>query len=133
MPDFPTKIIEIDQDMDLWGPYTFTFPVCSSDTANDGSIPYGDTIATVVIEAYDGKVDRGDVIADQTELHGTDYDFVDADYTPVVDGSASTIKVKFVFPADDEYSGDKATLVFVVTLTSGGTKAFYFHYVKVRG
>ena len=34
-------------------PYTFTFAACSSATANDGSIPFGTTISTAVIKAFD--------------------------------------------------------------------------------
>jgi len=131
MPDFPTKIIEIDQDTDLWGPYVFTFPIATSATANDGIIPYGDTLSSVTIKAYDGKVNRGDDLDDETALHGTDYTFIDDAYDAVV--GDSTIRLKFAYPTDNTYSGDKATLVFVVTLTSGGTKAFYYHFVKVRG
>jgi len=131
MPDFPTKIIEIDQDTDLWGPYVFTFPIATSATANDGVIPFGDTVASVVVESYLGKVERGDVLSSETVLHGTDYDFVDADYTPVT--GSNTVKIKLVYPTDNTYTGQKATLVFVITLASGGTKAFYYHFVKVRG
>ena len=131
MPDFPTKILEIDQDTALWGPYTFTFPIASSATANDGIIPFGDTLASVVMEVYDGTVERGDVLTDETALHSTDYTMIDANYSPVV--GDSTVKLKFIYPTDSTYTGQKATLVFVVTLTSGGTKAFYYHFVKVRG
>jgi len=34
-------------------PYTFTFAACSSATANDGSIPFGTTISTAVVKAFD--------------------------------------------------------------------------------
>jgi len=33
-------------------PITLTLEICSSATANDGSIPYGDTLASAVVKAY---------------------------------------------------------------------------------
>jgi hypothetical protein len=33
-------------------PYSFTFTVCSSATANDGHLPYGTNIASVVVYPY---------------------------------------------------------------------------------
>lgn len=38
-------------------PYTFTFGVCSSATANDGAIPYGDSVSSCAVKAYDGSGD----------------------------------------------------------------------------
>ena len=34
-------------------PYTFTFAACSSATANDGSIPFGTTISSAIVKAFD--------------------------------------------------------------------------------
>jgi len=34
-------------------PYTFTFAACSSATANDGSLPFGSTIASAVLKVFD--------------------------------------------------------------------------------
>jgi len=34
-------------------PYTFTFAACSSTTANDGSLPFGTTIASAAVKAFD--------------------------------------------------------------------------------
>ena len=33
-------------------PYTFTFPICSSATANDGCIPYGDSLSSCTVKIY---------------------------------------------------------------------------------
>ncbi|MDD5062778.1 MAG: hypothetical protein PHN44_10915 [Candidatus Marinimicrobia bacterium] len=33
-------------------PYTFTFGVCSSATANDGMIPYGMNVSSIAVTAY---------------------------------------------------------------------------------
>lgn len=34
-------------------PYTFTFAAASSATANDGSLPFGTTISSAVVKAFD--------------------------------------------------------------------------------
>lgn len=39
------------QPQDVIG-YTFQFPTCSSATANDGAIPFGRTISSVTVVAY---------------------------------------------------------------------------------
>ena len=41
------------QPGDATVPYTFTFAACSSATANDGSIPFNTTIASVVVTVFD--------------------------------------------------------------------------------
>ena len=45
-------------------PYTFTFTTCSSATANDGHLPYGTNISSVVVTASkdDGTVATSDLI-----------------------------------------------------------------------
>ncbi len=37
-------------------PYSFTFTVCSSATANNGLLPYGTNISTVTVTAYDSAL-----------------------------------------------------------------------------
>ena len=43
------------QPNDTKVPHTFTFSVCSSATANDGFLPYGTNIASVVVTAYNSS------------------------------------------------------------------------------
>ena len=47
-----TKIIRLQPASD-GVPYTFTFAACTSATANDGSIPYGSTISSAAVKAFD--------------------------------------------------------------------------------
>ena len=44
------KIILMEHDSDVT--YSFSFPSCTSATANDGNIPYDSVISSVEIEAY---------------------------------------------------------------------------------
>ena len=50
---FETNGIIILQPGSATVPYTFTFAAASSGTANDGSIPFGTTIANAVVKAFD--------------------------------------------------------------------------------
>ena len=47
-----TKTINL-QPSDSAVPYTFTYSVCSSATANDGSLPFGTLISTADVKAFD--------------------------------------------------------------------------------
>ena len=52
MPSFKgTHVIEV-QPSDDDVPYTFNFPVASSASANDGAIPYGETISAYTVSAH---------------------------------------------------------------------------------
>ena len=126
MADFTQASIEVGYFTDLWGPYKFSLPIASSESANDGVIPYDDTIASATVRAFVGDVRRSSVLADETEISD---DLIDPGYDPV--SGDDYVKVKFQHPGED-YIGEKATLIFEVTLTSGGKKAFYFQYVRIR-
>lgn len=126
MPDF-SGTIEVGYNTDLWGPYSFLHSIATSATANDGVIPFEDTISAVSVEAYIGKVTRKSTLSEFTDIST---DLIDPSYTPTVSGG-DTIKVKFQYPGV-AYKGEKATVIFKVTLASGGTKSFYFHYVRIR-
>lgn len=53
MPDF-IGVARIKVQPETVGlPVGFTFAACTSATANDGSLPYGDTISSAVVKAYD--------------------------------------------------------------------------------
>jgi len=59
---FKGAIRIILQPGDTSVPYSFAFSACSSQTANDGSIPFTTTIASMVVKAYD--MAGADVTAD---------------------------------------------------------------------
>ena len=50
--------INVDGYEDKWGGYVLEFPICTSATANDGLLPYGTTISSVTMKAYEGKIDE---------------------------------------------------------------------------
>ena len=61
-------------------PYTFTFSIGSSATANDGAIPYGTTISGAVVKAFDeGGTDRTAELID-SESNTTTVVTVNMDY-----------------------------------------------------
>lgn len=121
-----TGTIEVGYYTDLWGPYLFTFPINSSATANDGLIPYGDTIQSVNVKAYLGRVNRKSTLSEETEI----VDLIDSEFSPNI-VSGYKVEVKLQYPGST-YKDEKATLIFEVTLASGGKKAFYFQYVRIR-
>lgn len=127
MADFSEAEIEIGYYTDNWGPYAFRFPIASSETANDGVIPYGDVIASVNVRAFVGNISRRSTLANETEIPAGN--LIDSDYTPQV-LNGDTIKIKFVWPS--AYKGEKATLIFECTMASGGKRSFYFQYVRIR-
>ncbi|GAG13737.1 unnamed protein product, partial [marine sediment metagenome] len=50
---FQETTVIILQPGDATVPYTFTFKACTTAIANDGSIPYGTTISSVVVVVFD--------------------------------------------------------------------------------
>jgi hypothetical protein len=50
----PTEWITLEPQ-DSAVPFTFTFGVCSSATANDGFLPYGTNISSITITAYNSS------------------------------------------------------------------------------
>lgn len=110
---------------DLWGSYIFAFPICSSATANDGVIPFGDTISSVSVKSYLGYVTAKSTIANETEIT----DLIDPAFTPTITSSYK-VNVKFQYPADQK--GKKATLIFEITLAGAGKQLFYFHSVEIK-
>ena len=127
MADFSEELIEIRYDTDLW-PLVFSFPPASSTTANDGAIPYGETISAVTVRTFLGNVQSKNTLTDFTEL------------STLVDGSPSVVNntqvsVTFQFPTGAEASNtnQKVTVVFELTLASGAKHPFYFQYLKIMG
>ena len=61
MADFKEQGDITVQPGDVKVPYSFNLPACSSASANDGAIPFGTTISSVVVTAHksDGTVATG--------------------------------------------------------------------------
>lgn len=113
MPDFQgTDIIKLKPNTaDM--PYAFSFPPCSSATANDGAIPFGSTVGSCTVKAY--AVSTG---ADVT--------------TQIVAGSTSVVSnvvtVELTYPATAGPGLYKLT--FQITLNTGATEEFDFPAVE---
>ena len=127
MPDFDQADIEIGYYTDNWGPYSFQFPIASAITENDGTIPFNSTISSVVVSAYQGNVNRKSTLADETAIPG----LIDTDYTPTINATGDMVAIEFAYPATT-FKGQKATIIFALTLSTGAKKAFYFQYVRIR-
>ena len=84
-------------------PYTFTFSVASSATANDGSIPYGLTIASVAVKAFDeAGTDKTSDIVDSSSV------------------SSPTVSVALNYPATA--GAGRYSLEMVLTYSGAGAK-----------
>lgn len=117
MADFPVSKILIRESTDNWGPFTFD---CS------GVIFDGDSIASVTVTAYLGKVKPSDDLSDETEVST----LIDTNITPGTDGENVSLYLKY---PGDTYKGEKLTLVLTITLTDeSGIFPLFFHYVKVE-
>jgi len=101
-----TKSIRLQPESDAV-PYTFTFPINSSATANDGAIPFADTITGSVVSAFSETGE--DVTAE------------------IVDSSSETttvVSVALNYPA--VAGAGRYSLEFVLTLNSGAIMEFDF-------
>ena len=127
MTDFTQGSIEIGYFTDNWGPYSFKFPIASAVDENDGAIPYGSTISSVDVKAYQGNISRKSTLADEIEVTG----LIDTDYTPTINGTGDTVAIKFAYP-NVSFKGQKVTLIFELTLSTGATRAFYYQYLRIR-
>jgi hypothetical protein len=94
-------------------PYSFTFPVASSATANDGSIPFESTISSAVVKAFDANgVDRTtEMIVSSSVI------------SPVV-----TVSLKY--PATTK--NGRYYLEFILTLNTGAKMEFNFTRILVK-
>lgn len=72
MPDFLDNDIIKIQPTTRNRPVPMTFAACSSATAKDGSIPYGDTIASAVVKAYspDGTDVTSSMVTQAASVNG---------------------------------------------------------------
>jgi len=128
--DFDAARIEIRDDTDLWGPYLFNFPTCSSATSNDGVLPYGATIATVAVYAYEGKVKPLYTLASMTTFDSI-IEIGAATPSTINDTGTPGVRMRLQMPATDR-KGTRATLRFLLTMkTTHAVYPFYFPYVWV--
>ncbi|MCP4568385.1 MAG: hypothetical protein GY841_12480 [FCB group bacterium] len=88
-------------------PYTFTVAAASSATANDGSIPTGTTLATVVVKAFDEA--------------GTD---VTAQMINSETNTNTVMTINLKYPATA--GAGRYSLEMVATLSSGAVMEFDF-------
>ena len=91
------------QPGDATVPYTFTFKACTTATANDGSIPNGTTISSVVVKVFDAQdtdvtVTSGIYVGDSLDAGGL----------------VVTITLKYPTSGDGRYS-----IEMLATLDSG--------------
>lgn len=112
--DFKTeKNIDVRDTSNEWGPFRFNFT---------NAIPSGETISSVDVKGYVGIIRPQDTDT-PTEITS----FVES--SPVV--ASPYISVRLQYPGVD-YKNSKATLVFTVTYSGGGSHPFYFHHVNIR-
>ena len=98
---FETNGIIILQPGSATVPYSFTFAAASSATANDGSIPFGSTIASAMAKAFDprGNDVSGEIIVGSASVSG---------------GLVVTVSLKYpAVSGEDNYS-----IEFLLTLST---------------
>lgn len=116
--DFGSGSIEIRYGTDAWGPYELDF----SDV-----LPSGDTIATVSIEAYYGKLTKKSDISDFSTCASL------IESGSIATDSAS-VQFRLQYPVTDPGdTGTKFTLRINVSTDGGGKYPFFFYPVKVYG
>lgn len=113
MPSFKTNGQIILQPNDSVG-FSFTITVASSATANDGFLPYGTSISSVNVIAYD----KDENIVTSDLISGT----------PAV--SSNVISMKLNYPV---VSGDgRYKITMILTLDNGDIKEADFDRVTAR-
>jgi hypothetical protein len=113
MPNFKgNENIQL-QPGDLGVPYRFAFSVCTSETANDGAIPYGDSVSSCAVTGH-------------TET-GTD---VTSELIASSSTSDNAVTVSLNYPST---TGEgNYHLKFVVTTANGVKIEFDFNRIKAK-
>jgi len=124
--NFPVRKIEINSTSELWGPFSFQFPINSSATANDGALPYGTVISDVTVSAYDGIIDGKNTIADEIQIT----DLIEVGYTTI--SGTDTITIRLQYPVVTSFKGSEATIIFDLTLDGGQEQRFFYHYIDIQ-
>ena len=111
MPDFKEQGDITVQPGDVKVPYSFNLPACSSASANDGAIPFGTTISSVVVtgEKADGTIATGLVASSSV--------------------TSNIVTVDLTYPSTGE---GLYHLEFVCKLDTNAYIEFDFNRVKVR-
>lgn len=117
--------INVDAYQDKWGGYVLKFPICTSATANDGLLPYGTTISSVTMKAYEGKIDEKTDLSSITEITT----LIDDSPAPAVQNDNEV--VFYLQHPGTTHNNKKCTLVAQLTLSGGEKKSFYAYYVYV--
>lgn len=88
MPDFIGSATVKLQPTTRNLPVSMTFSACSSATANDGSIPYGDSIASAVVKAYspDGTDVTSSMVTQAAAVNGLTVSCEISYYTGIASG-----------------------------------------------
>ena len=94
-------------------PYTFTFAAASSATVNDGSIPYGSTIASAVLKVFDK-----DLVDKTTEIIVAE------------SNTTTTLSVTMKYPATA--GNGRYKLECLLTLSTGAVLEFDFTRIYAR-
>lgn len=96
---------------DLAVPFTFTFTTCSSATANDGYIPYGDSISdgtgSITLTAYDSA--------------GTDRTSDLISGSPTFTSNVLTVQMQYPTASDDDVAAGKYHLKMIVVTANSVT------------
>ena len=111
MPDFKEQGDIVVQPGDVTVPYAFSLPACTTVSSNDGAIPYGSTISTVVVTAHkaDGTAATGLVASSSV--------------------AANVVTANLTYPSTEEGTYH---LRIVATLSTGAKIEFDFNRIQVR-
>ena len=118
MPDFQgTKSIFL-QPGDVKVPYSFTWTICTSSTGNDGAIPYGNTVSSVVtaIKHESGITCTTGILASSSH-------------------TAAVTSLFLTYPSSSGFLTGKYHITFTATISDGTTtftKEFDFNRLVVK-
>jgi len=82
----------------------FKFPVTSSGTLNDGTLPYSTNIVSADVSAWNGDTEVSDLIYNSPTISGTDTVLVSLNYPSTTMSGVSgevNMKLKFVLTLND--------------------------------
>lgn len=113
MPSFTGTASIILQPGDADVPYSFKFTICSSATANDGSIPFGRTISSAAVTAHTAAgTDATSELIESSTLSDT------------------TVTIELDYPSTT--GTGKYHIKFVLTLDNAAKMEFDFNRIYAR-
>ncbi len=118
MPDFQGTRAIILQPKDVRVPYTFSWTICTSSTGNDGAIPYGHSVSSIVttIKHESGLLCTTGLLASSSH-------------------SGAVTSLFFTYPSSSGFLTGKYHVTFEATISDGSTtyiKEFDFNRLQVR-